>query len=383
MRRLPTQPPAGPPERTRSGGTHDTGRRALLAVGGVLALGAAGACAGSSSLATPSDSASAIDSAAASSAPVASVDSAAPGGGASASGSAPASAGGISPSTAGGGATSVVVGGANFTEQQILTSMYAQVLQKAGLTVTVKLAESREIYEPPLEKGQIDVVPEYAATFTSFLATGHKVTGAAGTPSSDIAKTVAVLKPLAAKYGITVLSPSRATDQNTFVVSAAYAGQHGLKTLSDLGKVGGKLTIASGPECAQRPFCAPGLKATYGIDATVLNGGAGVANASVQAFQAVKSGKAQLALAFTSDGSYKKFGLVELADDKGLQASDDIVPVVNSAALGSNPKVAAALDGLSAVLTTADLQTLNAQVGDQRQQPSAVATAYLKSKNLL
>ena len=383
MRRLPTQPPAGPPERTRSGGTHDTGRRALLAVGSVLALGAAGACAGSSSLATPSDSASAIDSAAASSAPVASVDSAAPGGGASASGSAPASAGGISPSTAGGGATSVVVGGANFTEQQILTSMYAQVLQKAGLTVTVKLAESREIYEPPLEKGQIDVVPEYAATFTSFLATGHKVTGAAGTPSSDIAKTVAVLKPLAAKYGITVLSPSRATDQNTFVVSAAYAGQHGLKTLSDLGKVGGKLTIASGPECAKRPFCAPGLKATYGIDAAVVNGGAGVANASVQAFQAVKTGKAQLALAFTSDGSYKKFGLVELADDKGLQASDDIVPVVNTAALGSNPKVAAALDGLSAVLTTADLQTLTAQVGDQRQQPSAVATAYLKSKNLL
>jgi len=388
MRRLPTQPSARPPERSLAGGAHDAGRRALLAVGGVLALGAAGACAGSSSLATPSGSASAAGSAAAGSTPAASVDSAAPGGGASASGSASGSApssaaAGVSPSTAGGGATSVVVGGANFTEQQILTSMYAQVLQKAGLTVTVKLAESREIYEPPLEKGQISVVPEYAATFTSFLATGHKVTGAAGTPSSDIAKTVAVLKPLAAKYGITVLTPSRATDQNTFVVSAAYAQQHGLKTLSDLGKVGGKLTIASGPECAKRPFCAPGLKATYGIDAAVVNGGAGVANASVQAFQAVKTGKAQLALAFTSDGSYKKFGLVELADDRGLQASDDIVPVVNTAALGSNPKVAAALDGLSAVLTTADLQTLNAQVGDQRQQPSAVATAYLKSKNLL
>lgn len=379
MRRLPTHLSERTEHRERPQGwtthtTHTThaatartrGRRALTAAGSVLALGAAGACAGSTSLATPSASAAGSAPAAAASAP-----------GTSAGASTAAS------SAAAGGATSIVVGGANFGEQQILTSMYQQVLQKAGFTVTVKLVANRELYEPSLEKGQIDVVPEYAATYTSFLATAQKVTGAAGTPSSDITKTLAVLKPLAAKAGVTVLKPSQATDENTFVVSGAYAKEHSLTSLSDLAKVGGSLTIASGPECATRPFCALGLKTKYGITVKVINGGAGVTDDSVQAFQAVKSGKAQLALGFTSDGSYKKFGLVSLADDKGLQGSDAIVPVVNTAALGTNTKAAAALDALSAVLTTDDLQTLNAQVGDERQEPAAVATAYLKSKNLL
>ena len=335
-------------------------RSVLVAAGGVLALGTAAACSGSNSLATPSASSSSGTSAA----PVVSAS-----GPTTGSSSAPAA----------GGSKTLVIGGQNFAEQQILTSMYAQLLAKAGYTTTIKLVASREIYEPSLERGQIDIVPEYAATLTSFLATAHKTSDV---PSSNITKTMAILTPLAKKYGITALTPSMATDENTFVVSKSYATEHKLTTLSDLGKVGGTLTIASGPECATRPFCAIGLKKTYGVTVKVING-SGTGDGSVQSFQAVKNGQAQVALAFTSDGSFKKFGLVELTDDKHLQASDNILPVVNSAALAADPKITAALEGLSKVLTTADLQSLNAEVNDQREQPAAVATAYLKSKGLL
>lgn len=275
----------------------------------------------------------------------------------------------------GGTAKTITVGGADFPEQLLLTQIYSQALQGAGYTTKVSNVGSREIYLAALRNGQVDVVPEYAATLTSSLADTLKTKDV---PAADITATVATLRPLAAKAGLTVLTPSQATDQNTFVVSQAYATQKNLKTLSDLGKVGGSLKIAAGAECSARPFCAPGLKKTYAINATVDPTGAG----SAPSFQAVKNGTDQLALAFTSDGTYKTFGLVELTDDKKLQASDNIVAVVNTKTVGSDAKLAATIDKVDSTLTTADLQTLNASIGSDRMKPADVAKKWLSDNGI-
>jgi len=275
-----------------------------------------------------------------------------------------------------GSGKTITVGGANFSEQLLLTQIYSQALQGAGFTTRVQNVDSREIYLQALRAGQIDVVPEYAATLTSTLADSLKQTA---TPSADITKTVATLRPLAAKAGITVLEPSGATDQNTFVVSQDYATKNGLKTLSDLGKLGKPVKVAAGAECSTRPFCAPGLKKTYGIAATVDPTGAGTA----PSFQAVKNGTDQLALAFTSDGTYKSFGLVELTDDKALQASDNIVGAVNTKTVGSDAKVTDTINKVDAALTTEDLQTLNGRIGNDREEPAAVAKDWLTQKGLV
>lgn len=273
------------------------------------------------------------------------------------------------------GNKNVVVGGANFSEQLLLTQIYAQALQKAGYSTTVQNVDSREIYLQALQSGQIDVVPEYAATLTSTLADSQKATAA---PSADIAATVATLKPLAEKAGLTVLEASPATDQNTFVVQQDYATKNNLKTLSDLAKLGTPLKIAAGKECSTRPFCQPGLQKSYGLQVTVDPTGSGTA----ASFTAVKNGTDQLALAFTSDGTYKSFGLTELTDDKKLQASDNIVGVVNTAKVGSDPQVAATINKVSAALTTEDLQTLNGRIGNDREKPADVAKDWLTSKGL-
>src|SRR5689334_10278249 len=77
------------------------------------------------------------------------------------------SSGGTSPQASGssGGASgSLTVGAAGFTESNLLAQMYADLLKKAGFTVNVKKVASQEIFQSSLEKGQIAVVPEYAAT---------------------------------------------------------------------------------------------------------------------------------------------------------------------------------------------------------------------------
>ena len=73
-----------------------------------------------------------------------------------------------------------MVGAANFSESQTLGELYKIVLTAAGYQVKVQPIGNRELYEPALEKGEIQVVPEYAATMAEFLNT--KANGAR-TPS--------------------------------------------------------------------------------------------------------------------------------------------------------------------------------------------------------
>ena len=176
---------------------------------------------------------------------------------------------------------------------------------------------------------------------------------------------MAALRRLAGPRGLTVLPAGRAVDQNAFAVSAAYARTHHLKTLSDLGRAKLPVRLAAGDECVQRPFCAPGLKKTYGINITAIDPkGVGTTPAK----QAVQNGQDQMVLTTSTDATLDQFGLVLLADDKKLQNADNVVPVVNRARAGS-ARAAAALNRLNKVLTTADLAHLNEQVDSWRRLP--------------
>ncbi|GHE65529.1 ABC transporter substrate-binding protein [Streptomyces vinaceus] len=294
-----------------------------------------------------------------------------------------AGSGASAPSDSGSGSAKgkIVIGAAGFTESNVLAELYAQVLKDAGYSTSITTVNNRELYEPSLEKGEIDVVPEYAATLAEFLnakVNGPKAPEEKPVASSDVAATVAGLEKLAAPLGLKALPAGPAVDQNAFAVSKEFAQKNNLKTLSDLGKSGLKVKIAAGDECAVRPFCAPGLKKTYGIDVSGIDPkGVG----TPQAKQAVKDGVDQLALTTTTDATLDTFGLVLLEDDKKLQNADNVLPVVNAKDAGS-PEIAAALDKLTKVLTTADLVELNKQVDAQREKPADAAKAYLKAKGL-
>ncbi|MFI8529018.1 ABC transporter substrate-binding protein [Streptomyces aquilus] len=273
----------------------------------------------------------------------------------------------------------LTIGSAGFTESDLLAQMYALLLEQAGYRTSLLTVANRELYEPALESGQIDVVPEYAATFADWLNAKTNGADAAPVGSPDLDATMTALRRLATPRGLTVLDPGRAVDQNAFAVSAAYAREHGLKTLSDLGASGLEVRLAAGDECVQRPYCEPGLKKTYGIDITGVDPkGVG----TTQAKRAVQSGHDQMVLTTTTDATLGDFGLVLLADDKHLQNADYVVPVVNRARAGSEG-VTKALGGLNDVLTTADLASMNQQVDSWRRLARDVARAYLEDKGLL
>jgi osmoprotectant transport system substrate-binding protein len=161
----------------------------------------------------------------------------------------------------------ITIGAANFSENTTLGELYRLALQAAGYEATVQQIGNRELYEPALEKGEIQVVPEYTGTLTEFL--NKKANGASPAPlaTGDLDKTVAALTELGSKVGLKFGKPSQAADQNAFAVTKAFADKYKLTTLSDFaGKCSGQATVLGGPaECPQRPFCQPGLEKTYGI----------------------------------------------------------------------------------------------------------------------
>ncbi|MFH8490342.1 ABC transporter substrate-binding protein [Streptomyces longisporoflavus] len=273
----------------------------------------------------------------------------------------------------------IVVGSARFTEQKVLAELYVGVLEDAGYDAEVKTVQNREVYEPELKKGAIDVAPEYAATLAEFLNLGKNGPKAEPVASNDVDDTVAALKKLAEPRGLKVLEVGEAVDQNAFAVSKEYAKEHKLKTLSDLGKSGEKVKIAASDECESRPFCAPGLEKTYGIDVAGIDPkGVG----TTQSKQAVKNGTDQVVLTTTTDATLDSFGLVALEDDKKLQNADNILPVVNAKDAGGK-EIADALGKLTKTLTTEDLAELDRKVDVERQKEADVAREYLESKGLI
>lgn len=125
----------------------------------------------------------------------------------------------------------LTVGSVNFSENVLLAEIYGKALQNAGATVTIKTKlGSRETVLPGLKSGQIDVLPEYAATALEFINKG------AGEASGDITATVAKLKERFAAMNITVLTPTPALDTNAFAVTKATADKYHLVNMSDLAK---------------------------------------------------------------------------------------------------------------------------------------------------
>lgn len=288
------------------------------------------------------------------------------------------SGGAAGPTGSSGSKGHLTIADAGFTESKILADMYWLLLTKAGFEVDRTSVQSTEIAQSSLESGQIDVMPQYVATYADLLNSLVNGKDAASVSSPDLDASLAALRKLATGKGLTALDPADAVDQNAFAVSKDFADKNSLKTLSDLGASGLEVKIAAGAECTTRPFCQPGLEKTYGIKVS------GIVETGVDTAQtksAVKDGTAQLGLVLTTDATVEDYDLVVLTDDKKLQNADNLVPIVNTKSL--TPEISAALNALAPVLTTADLADLNKKVDSDREKTSDVASEYLKSKNLL
>lgn len=282
-------------------------------------------------------------------------------------------------SSTGGAKPTVKVGSTNFYEQGILGELYAQILENSGYTVERKFnLGNREIVQPALESGQIDVDAEYLATLLSFVDKSAKA-------STDPKETAKLLQTALSAKKLTVLDPAAATDQNGFVVTKDTQSKYNLKKLSDIasGNAQGQLILGGPAECPspQRPFCKPGLEQTYGIkfkDFKPLDAGGPLTVAALDGKQI------DIGLLFTSDPTIVAKGFVLLEDDKHLQLSDNIAPVVRDDLLAKDDgTIKKLLNSISAKLSQDELNGMNKQVSVDKKDPKDVAKDWLKKQGLI
>nr|WP_217508099.1 ABC transporter substrate-binding protein [Curtobacterium albidum] len=263
----------------------------------------------------------------------------------------------------------IVIGSQQYYSNEIIAEMYAQVLEKDGFTVKRNFnIGQREIYIPQLEKGAIDVMPEYSGNLLQYF------------DKESTAKTASQIDEGLSKAlpsGLRVLDAAEATDQDSYTVTKEFFEKNDVTSLADLKNVSEKLTVGANSEFQTRPYGPDGLKSVYGVDvdfkAIEDSGGA-------LTVKALKDGTVQLADIYTADPSIKANDLVSLKDPENLILPQNVIPVVSKKV---DDKAAADIDKVNKVLTEAALIEVNSKSTVDKEKASQIAKDFLSSKGLL
>lgn len=272
-------------------------------------------------------------------------------------------------------AKTIVVGGKNFTEQQLMAEMTAQLLRAHGMDVDKRAGMGSSVLRQAQENGQVDVYWEYTGTS---LITYNKINDRMS-PEQTYDK----VKELDAKKGLVWLTPSRANNTYGLAMNRDEAQKRGIVTISDLSKAvkgGEKLTLACNAEFAERPDGLKPLQETYGFEfgrANLKRMDTGLT------YQALQQKQVNVALVFATDGRIPAFNFVVLKDDKGFFPSYALTPVVRKDALDAAPKLADLLNGLAAKLDDDTMAKLNASIDVDKKTIEDVAASFLKDQKLI
>src|SRR5437773_4867160 len=126
------------------------------------------------------------------------------------------------------GAT-ITVGSFNFPESILLAYIYAGALAAKGFPVRV-LPDlgNRELVEPALMTGLVQLVPEYTGSALNFISLGRRPA------TSNAAQTYRHLAQSAARRGLVAAQRAPAQDANAIVVTEATAAKYHLRSIADL-----------------------------------------------------------------------------------------------------------------------------------------------------
>ncbi|PSH64928.1 ABC transporter [Phyllobacterium brassicacearum] len=269
-------------------------------------------------------------------------------------------------------AQTVKIGSKNFTEQFVVAEIYAQALEKAGVTVERRLnLGATLIAHSALTNGEIDLYPEYTGTALAAVVKGD-LSGSADKIYKDV-------KDYYEKnLQLTLLEPTQINNGYAIITLPETAEKYKLKTLTDLGPASKELSFGAEGGFGERKDGLPGLKQVYGIEFKDFRI---FAKLGIR-YSALTSKNIDVSYGFSTDWQIADSDLVVLDDDKHLFPPYYLVPVVRQDALAKNPKIAEVLNKVSPLLTNEIMRDLNAAVERDKKEPKEVAEEFLKAKGI-
>jgi osmoprotectant transport system permease protein len=272
-------------------------------------------------------------------------------------------------STFGGRARDAVVrvGSKNFTEQIVLGELLAQQLERSGgVTVERRLnLGGTFICDRALRSGDIDVYVEYTGTADAAVFKNPVDT--------DPARVLTRVRERYADGGLALLPPLGFENTFAILVRGEDARRLGLRTIEDAAVHSPSWQAGFGYEFLQRADGYPGLSQKYGLR---FAGPPRAMDLSL-IYRALAQKQVDLIAGDATSGLIQAYDLFMLQDNRHYFPPYDAVPVVRSATLLRYPATLGALEALAGRITIADMRRMNHAVDAERQDPAAVARAFL------
>jgi osmoprotectant transport system permease protein len=267
----------------------------------------------------------------------------------------------------------IVIGSKNFTEQYILGSLIAELIEvKTDLKVVRKFnLGSTAVLQNALETGQIDIYPEYTGTAYLIVLKKNKIINPQQTYDY-------VQEAYLKNYNLIWLSPFGFDNTEALAVKEEFARQHHLVNLSDLNLLAPELRLAAPAEFLKRPDGLPGLRRSYGLNFKKI-----IQMQPDLVYQAIKNNSVQVIEAFTTDGRIPEFHLTLLQDDKHFYPPYYAAPIVRSFILKKYPQVGEALKPLLGRIDNKTMQQLNYLVDVKKFSPQKIAHDFLVQQKLI
>lgn len=266
-------------------------------------------------------------------------------------------------------ATSITLGSKNFTEEYVLGELYRQALEKAGYTVSYKgNIGSTELTYAALTSGKISAYPEYTGTILSVVFHDAK-------PPHSAAAVYSLAKSKLGAKGYSLSNPTPFEDKDAIAVTKATAAKYHLKTVADLAKIPGKVTLGGFPEFKTRLAGLVGLQTVYKLKNLSFK-----PFATVPVYQGLDSKSLLAADVFTTDYQLASKKYVLLTDPKSIFGFQQVALIYKKGALDS--KALSTVNKVSRLLTTKAMISLNKAAGLQKIDPAKVASSFLKANGL-
>ena len=263
----------------------------------------------------------------------------------------------------------VRIGSKDFTENLIVSEIYALALEDAGYTVERKQNIAGSVVHTAITSGEIDLYPEY---------TGTGLLAILQLPMHSDAQEVyeTVKAAYDEQFQITWLDSTAVNDRNGLAVRTEVAQQYNIYTMSDLQREAEHIRVCSQGEFEYREDGIPGLTKVYGpFNFASIN----VYDNGIK-YQILEQGEADCCPGYSTDAQLVNTELFTyLEDDKGFWPPYYLAPIIRNAVLEANPEIAEILNAISAKLDTETMVALNAKVDIDHMEYDELAREFFET----
>lgn len=264
----------------------------------------------------------------------------------------------------------IKIGAQSMTESEILANMIAQLIEHDTdlNTALVKNLGSNYVQHQAMLGGDVDI----SATRYS----GTDLTSTLGKEAEkDPEKALNIVQNEFEKRFSYKWFDSYGFDNTyAFTVTKTFAEKEHLNTLSDLKKNASQFKLGVDNAWLKRKGDGyKGFVSTYGFEfGTTYPMQIGLV------YDAVKNGKMDAVLAYSTDGRIKAYDLKILTDDKRFFPPYDCSPVLPEKVLKEHPELEGVINKLIGQIDTETMQELNYEVDGKLKEPSVVAKEFLE-----